>query len=752
MIWRRLLLLSSIAGLVLLVRMLVLACASGWETEYSRLFFFLPENTTNTSYSWWFRQTKYYPYERTPGLDTTIELTSDIRILCQEWNGLLGEKFPLEAVADVVFYKSRLVEGEIKLADTVHVEASEVLHTFRCKSQLYDYLLIAKELEQFQVDPYNVSEKELKEYEVQYKKLRKSLIDQLPQVKPNKALYEKYLYQLIRLGITYHETDAFFSYYEEFKKQQVSPVLQGWGRLYVLGILYNPEDSIGSMKNNRQLAEVLELSPGKAERCIEVFRAMKETDYILSEKDPVLKANMLSMQAFHDYRPQMESLRMITELHPANALLPDLVTREINKYEDHVYSGRLTGVEVLGHSVSDKEYQASFQLLIRILNTLSTNKKLEPGPQNFYTLALAHCLALSGQGDEALHLLKTVKPDTRAHQVQKLITELFILSEKDLSDVQNLNRMAEKITEISEKGRGAENVGRCVSTTLLKMHKTLMEKKQVAMAGLCLLRSSMFQVTDNYDNFNEYTWYELNATHTDFAELERILLKKDKNAMEKLLVMRVDLYNIYNSRAKVYLRESNLDSAIVYLDKLPEWFLAKKYNFLIETSVFFKNEKRTNKTMEIKEALLALNKKIKTAETIKDRNQKASEYFAIANAFFELSNRGQYCYATSYYSTNYAPNSLKNIKAKHPEAFYSFYFQAAPAFRYFAKAKELSTDKELSAAIQFWHMKAFDRIYQSTQTSAIPVDGWLEYLDNYGETDFYQTHSCPGIEEYRRKK
>ncbi|MBC7485230.1 MAG: WG repeat-containing protein [Cytophagaceae bacterium] len=87
--------------------------------------------------------------------------------------------------------------------------------------------------------------------------------------------------------------------------------------------------------------------------------------------------------------------------------------------------------------------------------------------------------------------------------------------------------------------------------------------------------------------------------------------------------------------------------------------------------------------MTVLEALTLLNQKIKTVPTLSDDNKKACEYLAIANAFFELSNRGNYYFVTGYYSSNYIPQSVKDIKSKYPETSYHFYLHAEPGFRYF---------------------------------------------------------------------
>lgn len=131
-----------------------------------------------------------------------------------------------------------------------------------------------------------------------------------------------------------------------------------------------------------------------------------------------------------------------------------------------------------------------------------------------------------------------------------------------------MDEIAEQIITLSSMAKDNKNTNRCISGILLKMHKALLDKNEVAISGLCLLNSNMIGFTNNY--FTDHTWYELNATHEQYRALECILKNKNKRPYEKLLTRGLNIPLFYNSRAKMYIREQNLDSALVYLNKLPE--------------------------------------------------------------------------------------------------------------------------------------------------------------------------------------
>lgn len=744
--WRNILIVSSLVAILVAGRTLLLACGGGWDSEYRRIFFFLPENGEPVNSHWWFQASHTYSNE--VPLDSGLSEDPDYTNLCKEWNTLLGENFPLADVEEMVFWEDSVNNGEIILSDTAKAGVQKVYHAFKKKPELYQYLVEAKQLEYVFIgnymDWYTISEQELRESQKVYNIKATKLIELANSVKGNKALYEKYLFQIIKLYASGLEHERLQKYYAEFQETNVSPTLQGWGKLYYLGVY--PNDSIDQ---NRMIGEVMLLSPGKTRRCIELFIPMQDTRYIDTVKNHLLKANLLALQAMFDYRPNTNYLSTVAALDPNNILLPELIGREINKYEDYKFTEQLTGYNVLGRSSSQNKYEKAMEDLLPLLTSLSSKDGLKKKNHDYYILALAHAKALTGAASEAQALLKKVNTQHLPHKIQKGITCLYLLSEKDLSNETVLDQLAEQIIDVAVISKNNENVNRCLSGILLKMHKALLEKNKVALSGLCLLNSNMIQVTNNY--FTDYTWYELNATHEQYEELEHLLKKEHKRPFEKLLTRGLTLPLIYDSRAKIYLREQNIDSALTYLHKLPELFFIQRYNFLIRSSLFFKEEDIPDRTMNVIEALSVLNEKIKQVNSVKDINTRARENLAIGNAFFEMSNRGNYCFTTGYYSSNYAPHSAGEIKARHPEPLFRFYYKAEPAFAYFQKAKEQSKDKELSAAIQYHYMRAFDEVYGSTNDNEIPKDGWILYFKNYSQTSFYKHHSCPGIEWYLEK-
>lgn len=742
--WRNTLIISSTLALVLSASTLLFACLEYWEAEYSRILFFIPENGNTSSSHWWYKQTHTFGNEIE--LDNTSQ-DPDVLQLCNEWNALLGGGYETADIKEVVFGETTVRKGKLILDSNAAPSAQKVLQAFIKKPALYQYLIEAKQLENVFIgnyrDWYSITEEEIRESEKQYKAKATELIALANSVKNNKPLYEKYLFQIIKLSASGFEHQRLIKYYDEFRATNVSSTLQGWGMLYYLTVY-----TTDTINENRMLAEVLRLSPGKSKRCAQLFTPTKDTRYIDTIKDPVLKANLLSMQALFDYRPAATYLSAIAKLDPENVFLTDLIGREINKYEDYKFSNALTGHNVLGQLSSAAWHEKDFKELLSVLTYLYQVKEISDKYHDYFSLALAHAKALNGETKESAALLSEINTQHLPYRIQKCITNLYLLTGQNLSDEVIMDQIAEQIITVSSLAKNNENTNRCISGILLKMHKALMNKNEVAISGLCLLNSNMIRFTNNY--FMDYTWYELNATHEQFRDLERILKNKNKRPYEKLLTRGLDLPLVYNSRAKMFIREQNLDSALVYLNKLPDYFLVQHYNFLIETNSFFKEEGVANKTMTVLEALTLLHQKIKTAPALSDNNKKASEYLAIANAFFELSNRGNYCFVTGYYSSNYIPQSIKDIRSKHPEAFYHFYLLAEPAFSYFQKARILSKDKELSAAIQYYYMRAYDKI-EGSKEGKVSNEGWIRYFKDYGHTSFYNTHSCPGIEWYLEK-
>ncbi|MBY0426361.1 MAG: hypothetical protein K2Q22_12040 [Cytophagales bacterium] len=754
--WKKYCLVSaSIVVMVFGIIKLVQACGGGWDSEYSRIFFFLPENSNIAGSTWWLKQNEIYDFDNDSESiesETSPVLWADYEALYQEWNGLLGNTFTSSDIEKAIF-NSHYEAGNNIVLDSLDKDdagAQKAIQALNKQPDLLEYLMYAKSLEYVTVgikyEDYEKTKEEIENDRKVYEGTLKNLLAELERVKTNTPLAAKYLFQLVKVHASGSNVAEAKKCLDQLAELKTSKTLDGWARLYYAGLLP------GGKERNLELGKVLKDCPSKTGRCLELFHPTENTDYIQAVADSGTQACLWAMQAMHDFRPHGEYVDKIIQLDPNNLLLTDLINREINKFEDYAFTNALTGFVVFG----DQKKNESFQSTFLQLNEWMTHPKIQgithPYLKGFYTLAQAHLLALGNQPDKAISLLQTFQPSTKAHKIQKNITWLFILTQRPTYDEATLQGMSKLITEIATQGGKNENTKRCLSGALLQMQKHFERQGDLANAGLCFIRSNMGTVTNNY--FNDHTWLELNATHADMEKIESLLLKPNKSDFETLIVGNLNPLTVYDSHARMNLREKNLDQAIAYFQRLPRWYVAKYFGFTIESSIFFRTPSRENAHWNIVEALVLLNQKVKTVEKITDPNQKATEYLAIASAFFELSNRGTYPYATAYYSTNYAPKSTIEIHAKYPTPLYNFYYAAEPAFAYFEKAKFLSTDPELKARITYHQLRAYDKVFESQQDdySQLPKNDWVQYVKDFRNTQFYQYYPCPTIEYFVDKR
>ncbi len=736
---------------------LVKACGGGYDSEYSRIFFFLPENSNITGSKWWLKQNEIYYYYDESETPNSIEsealpiLYADYEALLKEWNTLLGNSFSNSDIEKAVF-NSHYEAGNNIILDSLDrddTSAKKAVQALNNEPDLLQYMIAAKLLENLPIgiasEDYEKSESDIENEQMVYAETAKNLETQLEQTKNNKPLAAKYLFQLAKMAASGMSVNHAEMYLHQLEELGQSKTLEGWARLYYAGLL------LCGKERNVQLAKVLKDCPSKTNRCLELFRPTENTDYISQVSDSSTQACLWAMQAMHDYRPNAPYLENIVQLDPNNLLLTDLINREINKYEDYTFTSYLTGFSVFGNREKSGSYEASFDKLNELLLNSNIQRVTNPYLKEFYVLANAHLKALNNQTNEAVSLLEKLEPTSKAHQIQKNISLLFIHSNKAVYDESTLEKISKLIVDIAKLGSTNENTNRCISGVLLKMQKQFEQKGDMANAGLCFIRSNMGMVTNNF--YTDYTWLELNANHAEYEKIEALLQKSNKTNFEELIVGGRDLLTIYDSHARVYLREKNLDKSLSYFQKLPDWYLAKNFGFTVETSVFFKADPHQNAHLNIIEALGQLNFKVKNVEKISEANKKATEYLAIASGFFELSNKGTYPYATAYYSTNYAPKSAKDITAKNPNSLYQFYFIAEPAFVYFDKAKALSADNELSAKISYFQLRAFDKVFESQyEYSTLPKENWIKHVKQFQNTEFYHYYPCPRIENFIKKE
>lgn len=738
--WRKFLLTSSCVGLLLFgIHRIVKACAEGLDPEYSRIFFFLPENSNVAGHRWWLRQ---FTLTDEPVLldDTNTLFQSDIDSVCQEWNELLSSNFSTKSIREAVFC-SILTEKGIQL-DSIHANATEaqkVLSAILADNQLSDLLLMAKQRENVPIgiksEGYDLSAEDITRIDKEYKAMKQSVQQRLDTLSVQPLLRGKYLFQVLRFAAAGNDVD-FTKWLLEQMDSCPNKVLKGWATLYYCELL--PPGKA----RNVLLGKVAKQCPSKIPRCLQLFQPTENTDYIQQEKDTLVQAALYALQGMHDYRPSEHYLQKVATLDPHSFLLPDLINREINKHEDYLFSQSLTGFSVFGTRSKTTQFDASSEELKQLLTTTATT---HPYLKEFYPLALAHVLALHNENEEAMALLTSTTPTYPTHKIQKHITLLYLYTQTELSE-DVLNKIAQSTIELSQEGKGNENINRCISGILLKLQQHFTQNGNRTMASLCFIRSNMGYMTNNY--FQDYTWLELNTTHADLDRIEVLLVDKNLKPFEQLLATGINPLDVCDAHARMYLREVNLGKAIACLQRLPEWYLLKRYNFTIETDVFFKDG-ASNQYLTIVEALHRLRNKIDNVENMKLPEKKAREYLTIANALFELSNKGTYPYATAYYSTNYAPIRANEIRATFPQPFHSFYYCAQPSFSYFDKALKASNNPELTAMITYRRLRAYDKIYDSMfDYEKIPKQDWINYIKQYNTTEFYRYHPCPELEDF----
>ena len=742
--WKKLFLVSLLAcASVFGVKELVKACSDDL-TEYSRVFFFLPENSNLAG-------TKYWLYQNKPGFAEEIELgeapnlfLKDYEAVYQEWNVLLNTDYPLTDIKKAIFNSILTVNGIVP--DTLEKDidgARKVLEAISKQPDLQEFLLFAKQRENIVIgyspDDYEYSAEELAGQKKAYMEAVHNMEAQLNTISGKPLLQSKYAFVYLKWALLGGDFKLANQMLEKLK-QGPSRILEQWGRLYICELTEPGE------QRNLMLADVLRNCPSKTRRCLDLFKPKENTAYIEAVEDSSLQAALWAMQTMHDYRPEKSFLEKILALDPNSLLLMDLINREINKYEDFRFTKALTGFDVFSGRSSSDAFSDSFESIKSILNKLISTPGLQAYNKEFYALSLAHVSLLANEPEKALSILETLKPEYKAHAIQKNITLLYHYSNGDLKNKNNLKKIVLIIQEISNQGGQNENVSRCISSVLLKSQQHFQKQGDWAKAGLCFLRSNTGLVTNHF--FNDHSWLELNLTHEDFNNLENLLQNSSKTEFETLLAEGVNINNVYDSHARVYLRECNIEKTLSYLKKLPVWYRTKRYNYLIDTEIMFPGD-RDSKVLDVISALEHLQEKLQKTEQLPGGEQKAREYYSMATAFFELSNKGTYPFTTAYYSTNNAPDSERSIVARLPKSLYTFYFKAEPAFNYFEKALAETKSPELKAEIIYTRLRAFDEVFESQHDyKKLPIGEWINYVQTFKGTEFYHLHPCPGVEEF----
>lgn len=493
----------------------------------------------------------------------------------------------------------------------------------------------------------------------------------------------------------------------------------------------------------------------------------------------------------------LQDIQFVFDNDPANKYLPLLITREINKLEDWLYSPEVlyfqpflaenyftTTVDdpVRYNFEYDKKYLEEFlEQLLRIQRFKSTT---------FLNIAVAHLYNMSHQHSSARDILFNMEePVVKEERISFLLEKLFtIVNSKPIQadEVKNeIVALVEKLGKLDDAGKPSSPYYSYpeggISSVLLYLSRKYQALGQTVIAGLLYEKAGIRTNEYIYPPYGESNFYgfisyfEKYAGPEDMDELLKLKHKTNKTPFEQMIIPAIwgqdEIY--YDLKGTLHIRRSDFASAMEAFRKLPDNFWDTAYEFKaylpltsvsdVEQIISFPIGNQKKYTAASKKQVVADVLQIETLlQQAKTNQQKALYTLWLANARFNISYFGKawmlYAYGKTssepsvpgdsyhfaYYYIN--PNNTNNTEN---------YYYLKDARRLYEQALQLAKgDNELSARCLLMlsvcdeYQHAFDPAESNSVITGSYRSPFKKKLGRlYGKTKFFETVavSCPDI-------
>lgn len=765
--------------LIFLSESKVFACAWSVNFEITRIAMFRAERSN-------YQKLNSFLY--TSNLYNTSDSVSerDQQINCEEWQTKMGKNI---ATIDIfrILYQT---ESEIfELAYNTHTLDSVFKNNTFIQVLLQDknkpileYLAMAKKLEYNTTIHWKWESWDYWDYSnTAYRKkaIFKAPTTTITLIKDEFLKY-RYAFLMMRQAFYSDNHDEVINIYEKYFAGNNSSILKHWATYY-MAMSVNDQ-----VKSNYYLSKAFDFSDDKA------FPATRHFDLSLTQKTLLLAKNnrekgiIIGMASLRNPGPALDNLEKIFRLIPNDELFSFLVTREINKLEDWIFTPQFSSE---GPSISsDDNWYIDYEKAKRVnlKKDITYLKKLKSflmkahlkatGEQkDFLAISIAHLSFMDDDIETGRKYQQLISRKANASiQIQQSIQmALLTISNGNIrsdSVKQCLWQCFNKMEALADTDR---SYFKTIQSVLRIIGTKFIEQGDAATGGLLYLKSDL--KAELYENFvNDYDFYENEkyyysyigyfdrlASEQDMMNLIHLIEKKKKTSFEKYIIegttTRVDVYrDLYGTIA---FRNNHLQTAYETFSKISPKFWSNHYDYFqyLDSDPFFPsilnqsyNNYKFNKPNFIK-TLINLESK-----------QTAESYLKLGHAYFNISYWGNSWMMVSYdWSVNMDDYYLDAIYGrsglKLKESYQSGnYLNCNLAKDYYKKALALSNNKEdkaLAALMIFeceyyQYCKTINAYDVLNPIKFRPGREIIAFNSMYKNTEIYRLYSCPLTESF----
>jgi len=734
---------------------------------------------------------------------------------CAEWQTKMGPQVSIKDI-DLILYNtepelfelaftnnalSKIFSGNTFIQSLLLKENKDVLN----------YLTFAKEMEYFSFTNLGYGGKweswGIPGGSTNYIKEYTSVEKLIPAIEDT-FLQQRYAFLMLRYFYYVRRNEECIKMYDTYFLHSRNSVIEPWALLFKA----HANDALGNHDQaNYLFSKVFDRSDEKKLSAYQNFNKKQES----LDRSLALAANdkersvILTMSIANYPGPALEKIKVISELGAEEKYMAFLITREINKLEDWIFTPKLTIYNASVPRKKDKkgiwyyndhwaDYEAAKVnnykkdiIYLRQLRTFLVS--LQPGSKGEFkdllAIAIAHLYYMDDDLVSGKKYINSIPETANVYIKNQKYVELALVELKNSNLKVNPNNTVINTSLFHlEKIAGTESAHYKSLYSLLRiMSNSYKAAGNNAVAALLYTKSDIYKSKSEilnsdlyYNYFDYYRMYSLIgyldriASPSDIDKVLHIIEKKNKTDLEKFLCDQplADKHQYLDLKGTLAFRNNDLKLASEVFSQIPQTFYDTAYyyrDYLNEDPFFpkaFRFQKKRNfnypfKKSEFINTLISLKQEAET-----DVQKAADNYILLGHAYFNCSYWGNSWMMLSYSNSSVDEELNDNdylYGRQYPQRQkmqMGNYYNCTLAKQYYTKAlKSATNDEQKAMASLMIHVCEYDaylaslvgKEYDETKRY-IPGISLKKFYSDYKETNVFKTFSCPLLEDFIARK
>ena len=777
----------------------IIGCSGGEMDPYDYyVSFYHKDLAGDTSYRPFYYTNYQFLYD-------PVEPVNVAEITSAEWAGFGENRFSAREAYDFicrfsfkdisVLYYHLEKKQPLGIPDSVQANGMTKFFLQQKNLEALGYILYAQQVEPYVTGSWNSWEVVERDVVVMDKLIKNG--QQLWKAAKSDFIKLRYAYQLVRLAhYNKRYADCIQWYTDLVKTNGTKSVLQELslglkaGAEFRMGNKFSAAYTFSGLFANGRVKKVANYM--SFDWCIRRFDESNRKKCLSYCKNPIEQANMLALFALGSNKNEFKLISQVYSLAPQSAVLPLLITREVNKLEEFFFTPSIEfrqGKEkvYVGYtevSETSKEYKAWQQECIQLIDFCKKAAGGASVQKSFCLLSAAHLAMISGNTQAARELLDQVKKEKlNALQTdQWFITNLLLtINAQQRFDQKFENDLMRSVQWLEQKAKTdiefAKFYRRLFADILASKYKSNKDKNSYKYI-LCKGVADKIHTEYEKDNWGYYAQSlqllrnEVPAQQVE--ELNQLLESKKMNEFEKFLVSnsaftRNDVNDVAGT---AWLRQYNFSEAAKWFKKIPvSYYQDEPYKTFLAANPFADIIPDTHAATEqdtVKYTKFTFTQKMMQLEKqvmlTSDKEKKAILLYELAKGYYQMSYWGNSWLLTEY-SWSGSESEYGLTGRPYPKKTNPDYYEVNKAKTCYLDALSNTTNKNLQARCIFMAAKCDQKFVGKIPWDKAEIRGWVQAFDkknsfftqlknNFNTTSFYKEAftTCSYLRDFVQQK